>query len=128
MSFIVLDASVLMAIILQEPIDPKAAVLLEGEKLVSTVNYSETLAKMCLRNMDFEFASKKISSLKLSIVTFTEHHASLAAKMITTTRAKGLSFADRACLALAKEQQIPALTADMAWKDIDVGVDIVLVR
>lgn len=128
MSLIVLDASVLMAIILQEPIDPKVAVLLEEEKLVSTVNYSETLAKTCLRGVDADFTIKKISSLQLSIVPFTENHASLAAKMITITRAKGLSFADRACLALAKAQQIPALTADTAWKDLDVGVDIVLVR
>jgi ribonuclease VapC len=128
MSIVVFDASVIIALIKAEPLKINMAPILLGECYVSAVNYSEAAAKLYLRGMDIALVDASLAGLELTIFPFTEHHASLAAKMITTTRAKGLSFADRACLALAKEQQIAALTADTAWKDIDVGVDIVLVR
>jgi PIN domain nuclease of toxin-antitoxin system len=40
----------------------------------------------------------------------------------------GLSTGDRACLALALDERIPALTADRAWSKIDVGVEIRTLR
>jgi PIN domain nuclease of toxin-antitoxin system len=44
------------------------------------------------------------------------------------TRAAGLSLGDRACLALARERRIPALTADRAWSHLQLGIEIQTVR
>jgi ribonuclease VapC len=40
----------------------------------------------------------------------------------------GLSLGDRACLALAIEQQATALTADKAWAQLKTGISIQLIR
>jgi PIN domain nuclease of toxin-antitoxin system len=37
----------------------------------------------------------------------------------------GLSFGDRACLALAMKLKLPAVTADQAWSKLDLPVEIV---
>jgi PIN domain nuclease of toxin-antitoxin system len=44
------------------------------------------------------------------------------------TRGRGLSLADRACLALARVLDRPAITADRAWAGLEVGVEIRTIR
>lgn len=42
---------------------------------------------------------------------------------------KGLSFGDRACLALAARFEVPAVTADREWRSLpEVGVAVKLIR
>ena len=60
--------------------------------------------------------------------TENKSQAYIAASLRPATRAKGLSLGDRACLALAIERGVPALTADRAWMELDVGVDVRLIR
>jgi PIN domain nuclease of toxin-antitoxin system len=40
----------------------------------------------------------------------------------------GLSLGDRACLALAAELGVVALTTDREWARADVGVEVALIR
>lgn len=54
--------------------------------------------------------------------------AEAAARLRPATRHAGLSLADRACLALARRLGVPAVTADRAWGDLDVGVEVRLIR
>lgn len=62
------------------------------------------------------------------IVPFDPGDAERTGDLHDSTRAAGLSLADRACLALAGRLGVPAVTADRAWADLDVGVEIVCVR
>jgi ribonuclease VapC len=39
-----------------------------------------------------------------------------------------LSLGDRFCMALARNAGRPAWTADRAWLDVAVGVEVVLIR
>lgn len=44
------------------------------------------------------------------------------------TKARGLSLADRACLALARRLNVPVVTADREWADLNLGVIVQLIR
>ena len=44
------------------------------------------------------------------------------------TREQGLSLGDRACLALGIRENVPVLTADRAWAQLDLDVSVRLVR
>lgn len=51
-----------------------------------------------------------------------------AARLRGATRPRGLSLGDRFCLSLAARLALPVLTTDRAWADLDLGIDIRLVR
>jgi PIN domain nuclease of toxin-antitoxin system len=44
------------------------------------------------------------------------------------TKAAGLSFGDRGCLALAQQLGVPALTADRGWARLSIGIPIRVIR
>jgi PIN domain nuclease of toxin-antitoxin system len=50
--------------------------------------------------------------------------------MVAQTRPLGLSLGDRACLALARRERLPALTADRIWLQAGtlIGVEVRLIR
>jgi PIN domain nuclease of toxin-antitoxin system len=51
-----------------------------------------------------------------------------ASALYIETKAFGLSLGDRACLALAKRQQVTVWTADKVWKKLKVDVPVELIR
>ena len=121
----VLDASVLLAVIKREVgVDD---VVLE-RAVVSAVNWSETIQKLHQVDHWVEGMGAMLVARGIRIVDFTEAHAEAAAALWARTRAAGLSLGDRACLALAAELGVPAVTADRAWAGLDVGVEVVVVR
>src|SRR6516165_8219057 len=63
-------------------------------------------------------------------VALDEELAFIAGLMLPATRQAGLSFGDRACLALANKLGVQPLTADRTWQRIGraVGVEIELIR
>ena len=63
-------------------------------------------------------------------IAFDEELAFIAGLMLPATRLAGLSFGDRACLALANKLGVRALTADRAWRQVRrvVGVEIEVIR
>ncbi len=50
------------------------------------------------------------------------------AQLWQQTKFLGLSLGDRACLALAMEEQAIAVTADKAWAQLALGVSIQVIR
>lgn len=51
-----------------------------------------------------------------------------AAALLLPTVVWDLSLGDRACLALARLRDLPAVTADRAWAKLDLGIRIEVVR
>lgn len=123
----VLDASVVLAVIFEEPGGNEVAELL-SDSVMSSVNYSEVLTRCLERGMDSASLERQIARLGIDIVPFSVAEARLGAALRQPTRHRGLSFADRACLALAQRRGMPALTADRQWQGLGVGVDIQLIR
>lgn len=123
----VLDASALLALLAEEPGGEKVAPLLDGA-LVSTVNWSEVLARYIDLGLDITGRDAEIESLGVSLAPFTSRQAEVAAGLLPLTRKAGLSLADRACLALALDVGGQPVTADRAWARIDVGLTVTLIR
>ena len=123
----VLDASALLAVLLEEPGAGDVARVLP-RALVSTVNYAEVISKLIDLGFAPEIAVDQVSLPSMRVVALDEATAVVAARLRAQTCALGLSLGDRACLALAKSRGLPVITADRAWAAVDVGVEIVLIR
>jgi len=128
MSGAVFDASALLAMAFAEPGADKAASYLAGGR-VSAVNYSEAGAKLIDKGMDADEAFGLLGALRLEVVVFDGFAAEAAAKLRPQSRRLGLSFADRACLALASLDAATAVTADQVWASLDnLPCTITLIR
>lgn len=128
MSVRVLDASALMALLKREPGAEQAAAAIRRGAAMSTVNLSEVVAKLLESSLAPEIIRTMLDELKIESVTFDNELAFIAGQLRPSTRALGLSFADRACLATALAREVPVLTADKAWADLALGVTIELIR
>jgi PIN domain nuclease of toxin-antitoxin system len=69
-----------------------------------------------------------VARLNLRVIAFDEPQARSAARLRPVTRHAGLSLGDRACLALGDRLGCPVVTADRIWGNLDVGVDIFVIR
>lgn len=127
MSDIVLDASVVLAAVLDES-GGDAIGRLTGAVLLSAVNYAEVRTRLFDLGFAEDDVDTAISILGMQIVPFDERQARQAADLRVSTRAAGLSLGDRACLALASLCGAIALTADRAWQQADLSVEIRFIR
>jgi ribonuclease VapC len=123
----VLDASALLAFINREPGAEMVTAVL-GEAAISTVNFSEVVTKLALRNRSPQRILDELTEFELEVVDFNRALAEDAGLLATATRGQGLSLGDRACLALARRENAVALTADNAWRQVQVGIEIQFIR
>lgn len=128
---IVIDTSAVIALINKE----EGFEVVEkhlGNAIISSVNFSEVIT-MVNREL-FKTENERAEGLKLikntfsHIVEFDVEQAITAASLDSITKKYGLSLGDRACLALAKSQKLPVLTADKVWKELEIGVKVQLIR
>jgi len=124
---VVLDASALLALLNDEP---GARVVEEAlpEALLSAVNLAEVASILVGGGMEESGVRNLLLDLGLTVVVFDEAAAFGTAALRPATKALGLSLGDRACLALARAEGVPALTADRAWTKAEVGVKVELIR
>ncbi|HSM52390.1 MAG TPA: type II toxin-antitoxin system VapC family toxin [Thermoanaerobaculia bacterium] len=123
----VLDASALLVLLFGEPGHEAVAPHLRGG-LLSAVNLSEVLARFARDGHDPAAVSARLAGTGIEIVPFDQRQAILAAALAPATRPLGLSLGDRACLALATDRRLPALTADRAWSELPLGIEVRQVR
>ena len=122
-----LDASALLALLNEEAGAEKVAERL-CDALISAVNWSEVAERTLSIGLGLGGLREEMEDLGLRVAGFDAVHAELAAVLREPTREAGLSLADRACLALAGDLEFPALTADRSWADLEVGIEIELIR
>ncbi|WP_119420940.1 type II toxin-antitoxin system VapC family toxin [Desertibaculum subflavum] len=127
MSEHVLDASAVLALIHREPGEARVAELL-GRSAISTVNLAEVHGKLTQRGVPEDVAWAAIQRLDLEIVPFDLAQARTVGGMLPSTRHLGLSLGDRACLALARQRGVPAVTTDRNWSRLDAGVTVEVIR
>lgn len=123
----VLDASALLAFLFGEAGHAQVRAVVDTA-CISAVNLSEVIGRFVRDGYDVEFVLGALITTQLEVVPFTAGDAALTASLLPMTHPLGLSLGDRACLALARTRGAPALTADRAWVQLQVGVDIRLIR
>ncbi|MDE0459766.1 MAG: type II toxin-antitoxin system VapC family toxin [Chromatiales bacterium] len=124
---VVFDSSALLAIVFQEDGAEAAARRLSGA-IVSAVNASEVVARLVDFGTSGEDARNALLNFGLDIRPFDAVLAVAAGQLRAATREKGLSLGDRACVALAIREQASVITADRAWTELDLGVEVELIR
>jgi ribonuclease VapC len=123
----VIDSSVVLAGILGEP----GGEILEdpGELFhFSMVNLAEVHTKVVERGGAIEDVNAYLGPLSIRLRTFRAGQAETIGRLRPLTRHLGLSLGDRACLALGLQTGLPVLTADTKWIELDLGIDIRLIR
>ena len=124
----VLDASAVLAMLQEEP-GGEAVQDLLGSAVISSVNWSEVIQKALDRQVEVNGLRQDLEALGLQVVSFTAPQAERTAFLRATTKHLGLSLGDRACLALAAELGLPAVTVDKIWKDLPIDdLEIRVVR
>ena len=127
MARIVLDASALLAYIHDEPGAERVAAVLE-EAVISAVNLAEAVTKLVLTTGSTDRTLRLIAEAEVGVVDFDQRLAQETGALAALTRTRGLSLGCRACLALARRERATAMTADHAWSNLDIGVDVQLIR
>jgi ribonuclease VapC len=115
MNRIVLDASVILAIVNREPGQEKLSPELLANAVGSTVNLAEVQAKLVSRGWSFDEAWEDATSPIREALPFSEEHAKIAGNLLGNTRQLGLSPGDRACLAVGIALKAPVYTAEKTW-------------
>lgn len=128
MSRSVLDASVMLTFLNDEPGASAASQALEGEPVMSAVNVSEVASKLVDAGIDAAEVRLMLDGLQIEVVAFDEEAAYEAGALRPATRKAGLSLGDRACVALGLRLGVPVVTADRTWRSLSLPVEVVLLR
>jgi PIN domain nuclease of toxin-antitoxin system len=128
---VVVDTSALLAVINSEAGSKRVSELLDDEDtqvMVSAVNLSEAQAVLINRGIPGDEAWKSLATLDPEVIPFDTEQARLAGILIARTKKFGLSFGDRACLALGIREGSIVVTADQAWRKLKIEVEIEFIR
>jgi ribonuclease VapC len=124
---VVLDASALIALLRSEPGAEVVRQSLDGA-IISAVNYSEVLKKTVERGGPIAIAVSRIEALSVSIIPFDERQAAGCAELYPDGKPHGMSFADRACLALGVQRRLTVLTAEKKMRLLTLPIKVKVIR
>jgi PIN domain nuclease of toxin-antitoxin system len=127
MSSTVLDSSIPLAILLGEAAGFSTYALMDGA-VMSAVNLAEVYSKIRELGAIEWPRTEALLALLDRVEPMTQQQARACGELRISTRHAGLSLGDRACLALAIELGAEVYTADRAWKKVNIGVPIHLIR
>jgi ribonuclease VapC len=124
---VVLDASAVLAVLQGENGQDVVLPHLQGG-IISAVNYSEILKKSAEHGSELERTRHFLATFSLIVTPFDEQQAVAAARLWPMSRQLGLSFADRACLALGESLSAEVLTADTRMGMAELPVIVKVIR
>lgn len=129
MTAAVLDASALLALLLGEPGADKVKAVL-ADAAMTTVNVAEVVGHFARADASEHDIRSLLDPLPFERVLFDEDLAHAAGLLLPITKPAGLSFGDRACLALARRLGVTALTADRSWGPVadTIGIAVATIR
>lgn len=101
--------------------------------IISTVNLAEALSTLTAWGANpvdvvSDLTDGGLLDGAITVEPFTTADSVETARLRPLTRSAGLSLADRSCLALAYRLSTHVLTADHAWTDLTIDVDVRPIR
>jgi PIN domain nuclease of toxin-antitoxin system len=123
----VMDSTAVLASIFGEPGADIVNAGLAGS-FISAINLAEVASKLIQDGVPDSEATAIVRRLGVQFVDVDEEQALAASLIHATTRSAGISIGDAFCLALGKLRGCPVLTADRAWKTLNLGVEVTLIR
>ncbi len=124
---VLLDASAVLALLFDEPGSGAVSALLPIAS-VSSVNAAEVTAKLIDKGLTGAQAEEAMVGLMMPIVPLGPKAGMVAGQLRARTEHLGLSLGDRACLAQALVDGQRVLTADRVWADLDIGIEVEVIR
>src|SRR5580765_412542 len=124
---VVLDSSAVLAYLQNEPGGETALTALTSA-VMSSVNYAEVITKLIEWGATADEAETTAEVLALDLVAADATRCIQAGRLHERTKGRGVSIGDRFCLALAEETGLPVLTADKRWAELEIGVEVRLIR
>ena len=126
---IVFDSSAILALLRNEA---GSDVVLENldRGCISAVNLGEIAQVQIRDGQSLAEAEETFNQLGIPVIDVDAQQALAAAEIRAVALTKGLSQADCLCLALAKRDGEPVLTADRQWLEVAdaIGVKVQLIR
>ncbi|WP_210418294.1 type II toxin-antitoxin system VapC family toxin [Ruania zhangjianzhongii] len=117
----VLDASAVLAFLQGERgADQVERALPEG--IIGAANWAEVLQKLRAGNADTAIARSLLLSYGVRLEAVSPADSEQAAAL--WQRGNGLSLGDRLCLALGRRLDVPVLTADRAWGESEMVIQL----
>lgn len=125
----VLDASALVALLLDEPGNARVwEPVRSGEALMCAANWAEVVGILGRVGLSARDVRKMLDELQIEVAPLDQALALAAGMMEAQTRPLGLSLGDRCCLALAERERATVLTADRAWLKWKGKAKVVCIR
>jgi ribonuclease VapC len=126
----VLDASAVLAVVNCETGQDVVEAALIAGATICAVNLTEVITILLRQGAPEIEVRRMLDRLPIVVVDFDSDLALSAGLMFIVARPFGLSLGDRACLALARRQNVPVLTTDRAWVQAGplIGVTVKLIR
>lgn len=124
---IIADASAILAYLGFEP----GGEIVEKhlpEITLTAVNLAEVVTVLTLRGVKEDWITTRVLQVFDNILPFDRETAKLTGTVVHLTQKLGLSLGDRACIAAGIILDARVLTTDAAWKKLNVGVEITLIR
>jgi ribonuclease VapC len=127
---VILDASAILAYLLQEPGGESVAEAIDSGAGLGTANLAEVMTRLVRDGVAVDTARQVLSALPVTLFDLDADLALRAGALVLATRKFGLSLGDRLCLALAIRENVPAVTADTAWAEVAplIGATVQLIR
>ena len=124
---VVLDASALLAYLLQEPGAEVVDGLLSDARMTS-VNWAEVVQKALSAGVDVQGMREELQALGMQVEPFVAADGELAGQLWPLTRQRGLSLGDRACLSLGLRLGLTVVTCDHAWTELPLDLEVQILR
>jgi len=123
----VLDSSAVIALVRRERGWEKVNAALE-HAVISAIHLTESMTKLIRQGGEPRLVERLLKALDLEVIPWGEELAWASRDLCPLAWTNGISFADRACLTLARHLDLAAMTADSEWKKASHGVHVSLFR